>query len=1306
MAPSSPDRLRAVRKFEDLIAYLKDELHWPLGDENFGDNLTFEYSPHELGLKDEAIAAGTRIRQLRPLKTGQPWGIFFVEFPKKKLPVTVLHRILRSLVIKKRTSSERSKAAAWHREDLLFISAYGDEARGKREIAFGHFHEENGGGPVLRVLAWDDNDTPSKLARLNDTLKRQLAWPGATESTKAWRERWSSAFRYRPEHVIKTSDHMAEVLAGFARRIRQKLLDGLSAETDKGPHHVLLEAFRTSLLHDLEEDDFADTYAQTVTYGLLSVAISRTQAGQQGTVTADHLVSEVPLTSPFLKEMLSELLKRGGRKGGLDYDDLGLHEVVEFLNSDETDLRAIFADFGNKTESEDPVIYFYEHFLTEYDKKLKIDRGVFYTPKEVVSYIVRSVHELLQTEFGLTDGLADTATWAEVAARNKGLIIPASAKPSDRFVTILDPATGTATFLVEVIEVIHRTLVARWTREGHGPEARAELWNAYVPEHLLPRLYGYELLMAPYAIAHLKIGLKLAETGYTFGTPAVVHVFLTNALEPPSERKLAGLGLMALAHEAEAVNDIKRRQCFTVVIGNPPYAGISSNMSESAQKAVDAYRVVDGAALNERKLWLQDDYVKFIRKAQSMIDLTTVGVLGYITNHGYLDNPTFRGMRQSLMRTFQRLCVLDLHGNANKKERSPDGSGDKPVFDIKQGVAICLATRGGANSGVAHAELWGTREVKYSWLAKNSVGSSGFARLTPCSPFYFFQPQSTKYREEYDAGFKVTEAMPCFGLGFQTSRDHLVVGFDQRELEGRIASFISPQRSDASVRSEFFPDKIVADYEAGDTRQWSLSKARRQLQGDANWRERIRPCLYRPFDRRVILYDKRMVDWPRPEVLGHLLHRNLCLLANRQSKEDFAALCAKDIPERKIAAVYDASSSFPLYLYADEDGLKLSAPRRPNFSHAFLRELSARLGVHQSEPYGLPSDLTAEDIFYYAYAVFYSPAYRSRYAEFLKKDFPRVPLTGNPGLFSALARFGGELTALHLLESPKLTQLTTEFIGGPNAEVEKISWSNNTVWIDKAKTRGFRGVGEEVWNFHIGGYQVCEKWVKDRRGRALSNGDIGHYQKVVVALAGTLGLMKEIDGVIESHGGWPGAFQPHKVKARATETVPFLRRVPQPRPEERYVTYLPLVPLKAAAGAFSDPQHIDDDDFEWVAVEARHGLRRGMFVAQIVGKSMEPAIPDGAVCLFAAPVEGTRQGKTVLVRLRDKKDPETGERYTVKRYESEKVPDEESWRHARIKLKPANRDFDAIELTGGEGDLTVIAEFIEVLGKAGTTDRG
>jgi SOS-response transcriptional repressor LexA len=371
-----------------------------------------------------------------------------------------------------------------------------------------------------------------------------------------------------------------------------------------------------------------------------------------------------------------------------------------------------------------------------------------------------------------------------------------------------------------------------------------------------------------------------------------------------------------------------------------------------------------------------------------------------------------------------------------------------------------------------------------------------------------------------------------------------------------------------------------------------------------------------------------------------------------------------------------------------------------NLTSGFLRGLSQTLQITRTQENGAPIGLSPEDIFHYAYAVFHSPGYRSRYAEFLKTEFPRLPLIGNLELFRALARLGGELVALHLLESPKLDQPITEFIGGRSPEVEKISWSKNTVWVDKAQTTGFKGVREAVWNFHIGGYQVCEKWLKDRKGRKLLKADIAHYEKIVVALSETIRLMKEIDAVIEKHGGWPGAFQTGEAQVAATKVIPFRPRIVQPGPKERYVTCVPLVPLKAAAGAFSDPRHIGDDGFEWTAVETKRRLRPGMFVAKVVGTSMEPVIPDGAYCLFAAPVEGTRQGKTVLVQLRDATDPETGQRYTVKRYGSEKAQAGDSWRHEKITLKPVNPDFRPIVLTGAdEGQLQVIAEMVEVLGQ-------
>lgn len=1118
-------RLQEIKTLPSLIKYLKEDLNWPIGSDDIED-VVYDYDPAELGFDSASTAKIEEVCQLRPLTPGQKWGVFWVKFGKKQLPVQMLRRALGNLVVKKRTSVKKADKAAWHMHDLLFISAYGDDSN--RHITFAHFSESEDSEkslPVLKVLGWDEDDTLLHLKDTYKTLVDCLNWETTpTDDPDAWREHWSKAFKLTHKEVISTTKELVVELAHLATVIKKSVLTSINAETDKGPWKKLMLAFQKTLIKDLNEEQFADVIAQTVSYGLLTARLS-----SDGQISLKNLVDMVPSTNPFLKELLQHFLTSAGMKGLFDVDEAGINDVVELLNR--ANAQAIRNDFGKKTDGEDPVIHFYEHFLGAYNKKLKVERGVFYTPKPVVSYIVRSVHELLKKEFGLEDGLADTSTWAEVKERHKGLKIPEGIKPDiEPFVQILDPATGTATFLIEVIDVIHNTLTAKWDKERISKAEQAKKWNTYVPTHLLPRLYAYELMMAPYAIAHMKVGLKLTETGFTawekLGPENRANIFLTNALEP-YEKQLPLIGFNALAHEAAAVNEIKRHKYFTVVIGNPPYSGISSNMSDFAQRIVDAYKFVDGAALNERKLWLQDDYVKFIRKAQTLVDSSGVGVLGYITNHGFIDNPTFRGMRQSLMTTFTSIRVLDLHGNANKKEHSPDGSPDKPVFDIKQGVAICLATRGSQQPSVTHAEIWGSRESKYKWLAHSRADQTIFGTLKPDSPYYFFKPHGTESRTEYDEGWRINDIFPLNTVGFVTARDALTIHDSEAESWKVIQRFIS--LTDEQARDEFDLGK--------DARDWRVVTAQEDVRKSGPSKKLIRPVLYRPFDFRFTYYtgnSRGFYASPCNNVMKHMsTGKNLALCFNR--REELAVnyshfLATRLMTEHGLLSSKTTNSQAPLYLLDKDDDANLftSPGLRPNLGEPFLASLAKKLGRQQSGDFGLPTDLSPEDIFHYAYAVFYSPGYRSRYAEFLKIDFPRLPLTGNLELFRALARRGGELTSLHLLESPRLDQLITEFIGGQNPEVGKISWARNTVWVDKAQSTGFQGVSEDVWNFHIGGYQVCEKWLKDRKGRKLTKEDIEHYQKIVVALSETIRLMAEIDKVIDEHGGWPGAFQTTK----------------------------------------------------------------------------------------------------------------------------------------------------------------------------------
>lgn len=490
-----------------------------------------------------------------------------------------------------------------------------------------------------------------------------------------------------------------------------------------------------------------------------------------------------------------------------------------------------------------------------------------------------------------------------------------------------------------------------------------------------------------------------------------------------------------------------------------------------------------------------------------------------MTNHSYLDNPTFRGMRHSLMQTFDQIHLLDLHGNSKKKERAPDGSKDENVFDIQQGVAICLMIRTGKQDAprlTCHAELWGTRAQKYEWLESHDVSNTPWTPLEPARPFLFFYPRDNEFAAEYHELPGVKDIFGVCGLGFQSSRDHLVVAFTRDELVARIETFLDPHLSDAEIRTAFFPDKSVADYASGDTRQWSLVAARLNLRTGAPWRDLIRPTLYRPFDVRYVLYDPRMVDWPRPEVLGHMLADNLCLLVNRQSKEPFATLCSDVITERKIAAVYDASTTIPLYIHGTST--ELLETNRANLKESFKTYLAGKLGIAWLErgKGDLTTTIGPEDLLAYTYAVFYSPTYRLRYATFHRTDFPRLPVTSSIKVFARLAGLGYQLMDLHLLRTTGSRQ--PEYPVAGNNLVDRAAYDEQLqrVWINADQY--FAGVSPQVWKYHIGGYQVAHKWIKDRRERMLTFNELDHYRRVIAALDETISLQGEIDAAIPA---WP-----------------------------------------------------------------------------------------------------------------------------------------------------------------------------------------
>lgn len=882
--------------------------------------------------------------------------------------------------------------------------------------------------------------------------------------------------------TVGTAKELAGRMAGMTRIIRDLIRDTFDKKQDTGWLHNWLQAFRSVLIPDLKPfltdeerqekerpPSLDDMFAQTLAYGLFA---ARVHTPPNMEFSREMAAYNLPKTNPFLRKLFAEI-------AGVDMPDSiawAVNDIVELLKH--ANMSEILKDFGKgkRKGKEDPVVHFYETFLAAYDPKMRKVRGVYYTPEPVVSYIVRSIDHILKSRFNRSKGLADENTM------------------------ILDPATGTATFLYFIIDQIHREFAKQ-----------AGAWDDYVAKHLLNRIFGFELLMAPYSVAHLKIGMQLQETGYKFGSDQRLGIFLTNTLEEAA-KKSEQLFANWISDEANAAAGIKSRRPIMVVTGNPPY---SSSMCESAWIMGKIAEFKRG--LNEQKADLNREEWKFLRFAQWRLEQTGHGILAFIINNTFLDAITHRKMRECLCNAFNNLYILNLHGSSKKKEVSPDGNKDENVFDIQQGVAIAIFIKQPDQKGycIQYADVWGLRENKYRVLLETDISSTNWIELQPSSPEFLFVPTDKSLEKEYNAGYRLCDFSQGIS-GIETKRDHFAMDFDRSVLEERIGDFINGNYTETERKEKF----NLRDNE------WVVEEAVKILRNNNSWREQLVPCLYRAFDSRWVVYNGTIISRDRGPLMAGMVKPNLGLVAARQSKEPFAVLATNRICAHKIVTVYDRSFVFPLYLYASAHSeMILGASGCPNLSPAFLTELAEKLSLSQTKPHGLPKDITPEDIFYYAYAVFHSPTYRTRYAEFLKRDFPRLPLTGNLKLFRSLAAKGAELTELHLMESPNLENFITDWpVKGDNI-VEKVLYTDKDkrVWINK--TQYFGGVPEAVWNFHVGGYQVCAKWLKDRKGRKLTYEDAQHYQKIVVALSETIGLMQDIDEVIEQHGGWPAAFR-------------------------------------------------------------------------------------------------------------------------------------------------------------------------------------
>ncbi|MBO1054242.1 MAG: N-6 DNA methylase [Dolichospermum sp. DET73] len=910
---------------------------------------------------------------------------------------------------------------------------------------------------------------------------------------------------------VTTPKDLAKRMASLGQLMRDAIKTALQDVNHGGMLRQQLESFQRVLIKDLTVEQFADMYAQTICYGLFA---ARCNTDNPHTFSRETAAFKLPKTNPFLRSIFGQI-------AGPDLDDRISWAVDNLANIlQQTEMAEILKDFGKRTRREDPVVHFYETFLAEYDPKMRESRGVYYTPEPVVNYIVKSVDYILKHKFNISKGLADSKKIKIPNPNGEGTI-------ETHQVLILDPAVGTGTFMHSVIDFIYDKF-----------KSQKGMWSSYVSQHLLPRLFGFELLMAPYTVAHIKLVLQLQELGYDFSSEERLRIYLTNTLQEAFQIPAADGFMNRIRDEAEAAKDIKQDVPVMVILGNPPYSYESINTDPWIVGLVRDYYQVDGKPLGERNpKGLLDDYVKFIRFAQHRVSETGYGIVALITNHGYLDNPTFRGMRQNLMHTFDEIYVLDLHGNSKKKEVCPDGSQDKNVFDIQQGVAISIFIKYEHSqqklATVYHADLWGMREVyenkeliggKYHWLAENDISSTEWRILKPEFEFYLFQLQNINLKSEYENAPKITDILLVNSLGVATARDNLTIQFNQDEIWETINNFISLLPEDA--RSYFDLGK--------DVRDWSINLAQKDIKNSGLSKSQIFPIMYRPFDQRFTYYTGNSRGFhcmPRSEVMNHIIKgENLALATLRRPRNEIVDnfFVSDKITDKCIISSLDNANIFPLYLYPTDtptlfDSPPTNAPggRKPNLSPEFISEFSQKLDLEfifdgkgdKTKTFG------PEDIFNYIYAVFHSPNYRQRYAEFLKIDFPRVPLTSNSVLFWELVIKGDKLVKYHLMKETG-TEISTYPIPGSDI-VEQVKYNENhqQIWINAEQY--FDQVPQQIWNFYIGGYQVCQKWLKDRKGRELNFDDISHYQNIISIISETVKIMEDVDKIIDKYGGFP-----------------------------------------------------------------------------------------------------------------------------------------------------------------------------------------
>ncbi len=899
--------------------------------------------------------------------------------------------------------------------------------------------------------------------------------------------------------IIKTPKDLARELAVITTSIRIKIeaylhIDGLNSTITQ-----IYSKMKKLHFNDLTVESFSDMYAQTIIYGFIALL-----AASPDKKDIKNYLKKSSETIPILKDFIKEYFNSSEEKRlNKNNDGFTIDELFHLFNK--IDMNAIIRKFNeNKTlnESKDFVIHFYEEFLQEYHPENKISSGVFYTPDAVVSFIIRSINALLQSEFKCNKGLLNN--------------IVQTPKSTNKFkINVFDPAVGTGTFLLHFIEEIFKLFRKEFI--GLNEDRLRQKWNDYVKSVLLNQINGFELYLTPYIITHLKIRLKLAETGYELSDTDQIGVLLANTLM-----------------ENQSIKPI------TIIIGNPPYKGHSATNSqwmddllhgrEIDETRKSSYFEIDGNPLDEKNpKWLNDDYVKFIRFAQWRIEKTGYGIVALVTPHSFLDNPTFRGMRQQLMTSFSDIYVLDLHGNTRSKEKAPDGRKDENIFDIQQGICISFFIKNPnkhSDTRIYRSDLWGLRKEKFDFLNKNDISTIQWKKIKAFSPWYMFYHLSMKRWAEYNAGWSILDIFSHHSVGIMTGQDHLTIKKSPNEVQEVIEDFIK------LPESKFKQKHNLKDIK----RQWSYIKAKKDIKAcgltfsntktfSPTIKSKIVPILYRPFDIRFTFYTGRSRGFherPRGDVMKHLLlGQNLGLIVSRNSKPSSwrDVQITENIIELGVMATRPGNNApiFPLYRYVQTS---TGLIKETNFTQKFK--------TYINDNYEHDKQFKAKIIPYYIFAILNSQEYRNRYEEFLKIDFPRIPIVKNKDLFFKIAKIGEELANIHLLRFEKTAFDTSKVsLHQGNMKdsliVKKVKFlDKNRLWINNQTY--FAGISRDVYEYYIGSYKICQKWLKRFKNYTLSKTEVNTFINIVWVIEQTLQLSKEIDILIDTHGGWESDF--------------------------------------------------------------------------------------------------------------------------------------------------------------------------------------